>query len=76
MSVLNRVLLALAFILLATVAQSNSIDNGTMQTPGLHFGINNFTTSPAPAQCASPNAPDGHVDLSKCSNAFYVAVIF
>ena len=76
MSALNKIFLALALILLATVAQSNGIDNGTMQTPGLNFGINNFTTSAAPAQCASPNGPNGHVDLSKCSNAFYVAVIF
>jgi hypothetical protein len=26
--------------------------------------------------CASPTAPDGNVDLSQCSNAYYVAVIF
>lgn len=26
--------------------------------------------------CASPTAPNGVVDLSQCSNAFYVAVIF
>ena len=25
--------------------------------------------------CPSPTAPDGNVDLSQCSNAFYVAVI-
>jgi hypothetical protein len=28
------------------------------------------------AGCVSPNAPDGSVDLSKCSNAYYVAIIF
>jgi hypothetical protein len=27
------------------------------------------------AGCASPTAPDGSVDLSQCSNAFYVSVI-
>lgn len=30
----------------------------------------------APPACASPTAPNGVVDLSQCSNAFYVAVIF
>jgi hypothetical protein len=30
----------------------------------------------AVAGCASPTAPNGAVDLSQCSNAFYVAVIF
>jgi hypothetical protein len=28
------------------------------------------------ASCPSPTAPNGAVDLSQCSNAFYVAVIF
>lgn len=31
--------------------------------------------SSAPADCAVPDAPDGAVDLSKCSNAYYLAVI-
>lgn len=26
--------------------------------------------------CAVPDGPNGVVDLSKCSNAFYIAVIF
>jgi hypothetical protein len=29
-----------------------------------------------PVGCASPTAPNGQVDLSQCSNAFYAAVIF
>lgn len=29
-----------------------------------------------PPGCASPTAPNGVVDLSLCSNAFYAAVIF
>lgn len=28
-----------------------------------------------PPGCASPTAPNGVVDLSQCSNAFYIAVI-
>lgn len=28
-----------------------------------------------PAGCASPTAPNGQIDLSQCSNAFYVAVV-
>jgi hypothetical protein len=28
-----------------------------------------------PISCGSPDAPNGVVDLSKCSNAFYVATI-
>ena len=27
------------------------------------------------AGCASPTAPDGSIDMSQCSNAFYVSVI-
>jgi len=33
-------------------------------------------SGPAPSGCASPTAPDGSVDLSKCSNALYAAIIF
>ena len=38
-------------------------------------GISGQGTSSAPAPCPSPTAPDGSIDLSQCSNAFYVAVI-
>lgn len=31
---------------------------------------------PPPTGCSSPTAPNGVVDLSQCSNAFYAAVIF
>lgn len=33
-------------------------------------------TGSAPIGCASPTAPNGVIDLSQCSNAFYAAVIF
>lgn len=29
-----------------------------------------------PSGCASPTAPNGQIDFSQCSNAFYVSVIF
>jgi hypothetical protein len=29
-----------------------------------------------PPSCGSPTAPNGQLDLSQCSNAFYVAVVF
>lgn len=34
------------------------------------------SVAPPPPACVSPTAPNGVVDLSQCSNAFYVAVIF
>lgn len=48
---------------------------------GIGFGFDggisgNGKTTPPPPGCASPTAPNGVVDLSQCSNAFYAAVIF
>lgn len=47
---------------------------------GTRFGkagaIGKATAFIPPPSCGSPNAPDGVIDLSKCSNAFYAAVIF
>lgn len=68
-------LIILLGLAVATAAKSDGILNPTMQSIGAYDGINNFTTSAAPPVCAN-DAPDGTVDLSKCSNAFYVAVIF
>lgn len=47
---------------------------------GNRFGrlgaMNGGTASVAPVGCASPTAPNGVVDLSQCSNSYYVALIF
>ena len=69
MSALNKVMLAIAFIVLATAAQSDGIDNGTMQTPGLYFGINNFTTSGGGGGCTNI------LDFSVACNSQYATVI-
>ena len=68
MSALNKVMLAIAFIVLATAAQSDGIDNGTMQTPGLYFGINNFTTSGG-GVCSNS------LDFTQACNSQYIGVI-
>jgi hypothetical protein len=75
MPTLSRAILILALLAASTLARSDGIYNPTVGTWGLPDGINNSAV-PVVASCASPNAPDGAVDLSKCSNAFYVAVIF
>lgn len=38
--------------------------------------VTNIPGASGPPPTCANNAPDGTVDLSKCSNAFYVAVIF
>lgn len=70
-----RVILILALLITATLARSDGIYNPTVGGWGFPNGINNSAV-PVVAACASPTAPNGVVDLSQCSNAFYAAVIF
>lgn len=85
MSTRNRtraLALLIAGLCLATGALAAGISGST--TPqigggidlGMDGGISSPTAAAAPPGCASPDAPDGAVDLSKCSNAFYLAVLF
>lgn len=73
----KALLVLAALIALAAVQPAFSFGLGSL---GTHFGslgaIGSGTQTVAPVGCASPDAPDGAVDLSKCSNAYYVAVIF
>lgn len=72
---MNRALIAV-LLLLASVYAAHAINFGR---EGVVFGklgaAGKGGTAPA-LGCAVPDAPDGVVDLSKCSNAFYIAVIF
>jgi hypothetical protein len=64
--------------LLALAAARPALSFGIGQL-GSRFGGLGAVGSQPPAVvagCASPTAPNGAVDLSQCSNAFYVAVIF
>jgi hypothetical protein len=72
-------ILAIAAVLASYQAFGSSI------TPqlggGIGFGFDGGISGKGnavapPAGCASPTAPNGAVDLSQCSNAFYVAIIF
>lgn len=71
-----RALLAIALILAsaAAYAQFNGCRSGVCPNAmlGRPFGPAGGGGGVAPPSCV---APTGAVDLSKCSNAFYVAVI-
>lgn len=72
-----RIAIMLALLLTSTLARSDGIYNPSSRGIGFTDGIfNPGTASAPPVGCASPTAPNGVVDLSQCSNAFYVAVIF
>jgi hypothetical protein len=65
-------------LMLASIYAAHAIGVGG---EGRQFGRIGATAGKAipfvpPPSCGSPDAPDGVVDLSKCSNAFYAAVIF
>ena len=66
-------------LLLASIYAAHAINFGHS---GVTFGKLGVApragtgAAPPPPGCAVPDAPDGAVDLSKCSNAFYIAVIF
>jgi hypothetical protein len=64
-----------ALMLLASLTAAIAFGLGEQ---GIQFGhegkMPDFTPAAVPG-CASPTAPNGQIDLSQCSNAFYVAVI-
>lgn len=63
--------------LLAGIYAAQAFGLGEGNRFGKLGAISKGAGSPTPPSgCASPTAPDGAVDLSQCSNAFYVAVIF
>lgn len=69
--------LAAALFILVSIAAAHAFGLGE----GNRFGKlgamgRGGTVTPPPVGCVSPTAPNGVVDLSQCSNAFYVAVIF
>ena len=76
MSIFNRAILILALLVASTMARSDGIYNPTVGTWGFQDGINNAVAAAVVVGCASPTAPNGVVDLSQCSNAFYAAVVF
>ena len=77
MSILSRALLILALLAVSTMARSDGISNIGNLNSGFTGGLANFgVAASAPIGCASPTAPDGTMDLSECSNAFYAAVAF
>lgn len=70
-------IIAVAMALLATAARSDGLGNyGILGQPNSGGIGGAFTAAAAPVGCASPTAPNGVVDLSQCSNAYYVALIF
>lgn len=73
---MKRALLIIALLVAATVARSDGIYNPTVGSWGFQDGINQAAPAVVVPGCASPTAPNGVVDLSLCSNAFYAAVIF
>jgi hypothetical protein len=77
MLILNRVLLIVAMLVVSTTARSDGISAfenifGGIQGFG---GIGRNAKSTVVPACPSPTAPNGVVDLSLCSNAFYEVVI-
>lgn len=68
---------AVLFIIFAMTGPANSFGVGQQ---GKGFGklgaIPKNKGFVPPPSCGSPTAPNGVVDLSQCSNAFYAAVIF
>lgn len=61
--------------LLALITAAHAFGLGLGNRFGRLGAMNGGTASVAPVGCASPTAPNGVVDLSQCSNSYYVAVI-
>lgn len=62
--------------LIALVSAASAFGLGEGNRFGKLGAISKGGTGVAPVGCASPTAPNGVVDLSQCSNAYYVALIF
>lgn len=75
----NRKAFLVLGVLMALASAQPAFSFGFSQL-GAHFGTlganGGAGSGVAPVGCASPTAPDGTVDLSQCSNAYYVALIF
>jgi hypothetical protein len=73
--------LILLILLLLSVASASAyeftgiIGGGGVLGTGITGRIG-VTSGGGGGGCASPTAPDGVIDLSECSNAWYVAVVF
>lgn len=67
-------LLALGLAMAAPAALALGIGQLGARFGGL--GAQGLGTTTVIVGCASPTAPNGVVDLSQCSNAYYVALIF
>lgn len=67
--------IAALLILLALAGAAHAFGLGLGNRFG-RLGLGIVAATPPPVSCPSPTAPNGQVDLSQCSNAFYVAVIF
>lgn len=72
---MTRVFIA-GSMLLASICAAHAINFGREGIVFGKLGAAGKGGTAAVTGCASPDAPNGVVDLSKCSNAFYVAVIF
>lgn len=72
-----RMIIPILILLLLAAGYAHAIGVGG---EGRQFGRLGATAGKAtvviPPSCASPTAPNGVIDLSQCSNAFYAAVIF
>ena len=76
MSARAAIIAVLALAALALAHPAFSFGVGQL---GAHFGAMGAEGGSPPVVvvgCASPTAPNGIVDLSQCSNAFYAATIF
>lgn len=77
MSTINKAIFAIALFAVATSARSDGLGNYGILGQGEFGGIGGgLSAASAPVGCASPTAPNGVIDLSQCSNAFYAATIF
>jgi hypothetical protein len=68
---MKRLGLALAFCSLLSLGGANAQIGLPFPGPGMPAAAGG-----GGGGCATPTAPNGTVDLSQCSNAYYVAVIF
>jgi hypothetical protein len=63
-------------VLVASVYSAHAFGMGKLGFIFGREGASNTKKAVVVASCPSPTAPNGVVDLSTCSNAYYVALIF